>query len=278
MDFQIISDSCMDFDDQFSESADETTRVPFTIVVDGEEIADKNLDVASFMPKMKARKEISTACPSPFDFYRAFKKGTVNFIITISSMVSGSFQSAMLAKRMFEGEDKENQAYVIDSKSASAGQNLIVLKLKSLIEQSLDIKYIIRRINIYVNNLHTLFLPVSIDNLERSGRIGRFKAIIGKALHFIPIFGSNKIGQLVLKDWAMREEQAVEKILETISVSTTDLHSNIILAITHVDAREKAEKMRDIIQSRFHFKKVLILRAGGLSTVYADKGGLVFAY
>lgn len=278
LDKQIIVDSCVDFNDKIFGKINEVLRIPFKIIIDGEELIDKNLNTASLLTKMEASVgRISTACPSPNDFYETFKKHAVNFVVTISSKLSGSYQSAMMAKQMLLEEGLENFVYVFDSKTASAGQNLVVLKLKSLLEQGLDSQQIVQKIDEYSANLKTLFLPVSIENLERNGRISSLKAGISKALHVIPILGSNGAGELVLKGRAMGEKQAVAKLLDLIEASAVDIE-NSTLAITFVDLKEKAEKMREIIQNRLHFKEIQIFQAGGLSTIYADKGGLVFAF
>lgn len=278
MNHQIIVDSCVDFNDKLLGKMDEILRIPFKIIIDGEELIDKDLETSSLLTKMKASVEkISTACPSPYDFYEAFKKCSDNFVVTISSKVSGSYQSAMMAKKMLEEEGLTNRVHVIDSKTASAGQSLIVLKLKSLLGKNFDSEQIVQKTNEYIANLKTLFLPVSIDNLEKNGRISSFKAMVSKVLHVIPILGANEDGEIVLKGRAMSEKQAIEKLLASIEMSASD-RENSILAITYVDIRDKAEKMRKIIQNRLHFKEVYLFKAGGLSTVYADQGGLVFAY
>lgn len=278
MNTQIIVDSCVDFNDKLFKKINGLLRVPFKIRIGGEELVDRNLDTASLLAKMKADVgKISTSCPSPYDFYENFKKNAVNFVVTISSKLSGSYQSALMAKQMLQDDGLKNQVYVIDSKTASAGQNLIVLKLKELLEQGMDSELVMQRVSEYAGHLKTLFLPVSIDNLQRNGRISGLKAGIGKALRIVPILGSNGNGELVLKGRAMGERQAAAKLLDMIAATAVDIeHSS--LAITFVDGVEKAEKMREEIQKRLHFKEIQIFQASGLSTVYADHGGLVFAY
>jgi DegV family protein with EDD domain len=278
MERQIIVDSCVDFNDRILGKINEVLRIPFKIRINGEEIVDRNLDTSSLLAKMKASMgKISTACPSPYDFYETFKKNADNFVVTISSKLSGSYQSALAAKQMMQEEGLKNSVYVFDSKSASAGQNLIVLKLKSLLEQGLDNDRVAEKVEEYAARLKTLFLPVSLENLERNGRISGMKASIGKAMHVVPILGSNGNGELVLKGHAIGNKQAAAKLIDLIASTAQDIE-NSTLAITFVDLQEKAELMREAIRQRLPFKEIQIFRAGGLSTVYADKGGLVFAY
>ena len=278
MNKQIIVDSCVDFNDKLLGKLNEVLRIPFRIRINGEEMVDRNLDTSSLLEKMKKSVgKISTACPSPYDFYETFKKNADNFVVTISSKLSGSYQSAMAAKRMMQEEGLKNSVYVVDSKSASAGQNLVVLKLQSLLEQGTATADAVKKTEEYAAGLKTLFLPVSLDNLERNGRISGWKAGIGKALRVVPILGSNGDGELVLKGRAIGERQAAAKLIDLIA-STAENIENSTLAITFVDLREKAELMREAIRQRLNFKEIQIFQAGGLSTVYADKGGLVFAY
>lgn len=278
MKHQIIADSCADFDEESPDSLAEISRIPFTIRVDNKEMEDKNLDISSLINQMQSSvSRISTACPSPYDFYSALKESTENFIVTISSKLSGSYQSALAAVGMMKEDGQSKTVHVIDSKSASAGQNLVVLKLKGLLEQNLEGEQVIQKINKYITGLKTLFLPESVDNLERNGRISGFEAMVGKALRVVPILGSNGRGEIVLKGRALGRKQAEEKLINMIASSADDI-KNTVLAITYVNAREKAERMREAIQERLHFKEVHIFRASGLSTVYADKGGLVIAF
>lgn len=190
MGYQIIVDSCVDFDDQLPCQNVEIVLVPFKIIIDGEEIIDNCFDTSSFVSKLKAGiGKFLTACPSPYDFYSAFKKNAFNFVVTISSKVSGSYQ----------------------------------------------------------------------------------------LLHIIPIIGSSENGEIVLKGRAIGKKQAVERLMAIIALSATDM-KNSILAITYVDNKEEAENIRKIIQNRLYFKEVGIFRAGALSSVYVNRGGLVFAF
>ncbi|HCC01346.1 MAG TPA: DegV family protein [Ruminococcaceae bacterium] len=275
---QIIVDSCVDFNEKVYERLSGILRIPFKISIGGEEIVDNNVDTSVLLSKMKADiGKISTSCPSPYDFYEKFKKDAVNFVVTISSKLSGSYQSAVTAKQMLEDEGCKNQVYVLDSKTASAGQSLIVLKLSGLLEQGLSNEQIVDKVNEYSSGLETLFLPNSTENLERNGRISGWKASVSKALKIIPILGANGNGEIVMKSRAIGEKQAETKLINIIASTAKDIEKST-LAITFVDIKEKAEKMRETIRNSIPFKDIKIFRAGGLSTVYADRGGLVFAY
>lgn len=278
MENNIIVDSCVDFNEEVFSPDHPIERIPFTIHIDGEEIADKNLATGSLLSKMKDRTgKILTACPSPNDFIVAYQKYKSNFVVTISSKLSGCYNSAVVAKEMLMGDDANCFIHVFDSKSASAGESLVALKIKQLIEKKLSVSQIIEETNCYISNLKTFFILQSLENLIKNGRISHLKGIIGSVLHIVPIMGENGNGEIELKTQARGEKRAFDKLIEMIGESKIDF-TNTILGITHVNAKEKAQSLKEEIQKIYHFKDVLIFKSGGLSTVYADDGGIVIAY
>ncbi|MDU7336896.1 MAG: DegV family protein [Clostridium sp.] len=278
MEYQIIVDSCVDFNEEVFGDPSEMKRIPFQLLIDDEALTDEGLDSDELIRKMKASKrKISTACPSLHDYLEAYKTCAVNYVVTISSRLSGSFQSAMAAKQMLEESGSDSKVYVIDSKTAAAGQTLVALQLKRMLEQQMESTQILLRMNQYIANLQTLFVPVSLNNLEKNGRIKGIQVIMSKVLHIIPILGANKEGTLELKDKARGEAQAMEKLMNLIRRDAVNM-TETVLAITHVDARAKAEELCEKIKSLFTFKEVIIFQASGLSTVYADDGGIVLSF
>ncbi|WP_101696697.1 DegV family protein [Clostridium minihomine] len=278
MKYQIIVDSCVDFNEEVFGDTSEITRIPFQLMIDDESMIDDNLDLDQLISKMKASKrKVSTACPSLHDYLEAYKNCTVNYVVTISSRLSGSYQSAMAAKQMLEESGSTSQVHVIDSKSASAGQTLVVLQLKRMLEKQMESSQILLTLSRYVSTLQTLFVPVSLNNLEKNGRINGIQAIMSRVLHIIPILGSNGDGILELKDRARGETQAIEKLFAIIKRDAVNMTESV-LAITHVNAKGKAEALCDKIKSIFSFQEVVVFQASGLSTVYADDGGIVLAF
>lgn len=272
----IVVDSCTDYDDI---SADGIERVPFVINIDECEFIDSNLNISDLLMTMKKRKsKILTACPSPGQFIQSFRENANSFVVTISSKLSGSYNSAVIAKDMFLENCRNNKLiHVFDSKSASVGQNMIVLKLKELIEKKLSFQAVVDETEKYIANLKTFFIIDSLDHLAKSGRISQMSAFIGSALHITPIMGENGDGEIVLKAKAHGIKGAYKKLAELISSYGLD-YKDTVLGITHVDALEKAVALKDEILGRCSFKSVKIFKAGGISSAYADKGGLVIAF
>lgn len=278
MNTQIIVDSCVDFNEEVFGNEEYMERIPFKIIIDEEEIIDKNVDINLLLEKMKhSKNKIRTACPSPNDFLEALKKCKNNFIVTISGKLSGSYNSAILAKEMLREESSDSFVHVFDCKSAVSGEDLVVLKIKQLVEEKVSNLEIIEQVNNYITEMKTLFVLDKLDNLARNGRISNTKALMGTLLQVIPIMSDDGDGEIILKEQVRGKKKAFNRLIEIIGEETTDF-KNKIIGIGHINAKEKAEKIKEEISNRYNFKDIIIFEGGGLSTVYADDGGIVVCY
>lgn len=278
LDNSIVSDSCVDFNDNVFQRSDGLERIPFKIIIDNEELVDKQLDITTLLSKMKETvNKVSTACPSPYDFLQVFQKRKNTFVVTISSKLSGSYNSAMAAKGMLSETHPDHYVHVFDSRTATAGQNLVVLKIKQLLMENLNPLQLIERTNDYISHIRTFGALGSLDNLAKNGRVSDIKALIGTLLHVVPIISDNGNGEIVLKGATRGTTRALLRLSEMIGENYADFR-NTVLSITHVNAREKAEQLKTMIISRYPFKNVFIFEASGLSTVYTGDGGITLAY
>lgn len=277
MNTKIVVDSCVDFNDEVFGNEEYMERIPFKIIIDDEEIVDENLDKDLLLRKMKCSKnKIGTACPSPFDFLQALKKSKNNFVVTVSEKLSGSHNSAILAKEMLKEEYPENFTHVFDCKTAVSGADLVVLKIKGLIDENTDNSVIVEQVTEYINNMKTLFVLEKFDNLVKNGRMSNVKAIVGSLLQIVPIMTA-KDGEIILKEQVRGKKKAYNRLIELIGEESIDFKHKI-LGIGHINAIEKAEKIKEEIKNRYNFKDIIIFEGGGLSTVYADDGGIVICY
>lgn len=274
MKYNLLVDSCTDF----SKETEDIPRVPFRILIENEEIIDENLDINSLIVKMKnTKQQIKTACAPPEDFINRLKAEANNFIVTISSQLSGSYNSAMVAVETFKEKFPESFVHVFDTKTACAGETMISMKVKQLIEDNLNTAEIIEQTNKYISKVRTLFILDSLDNLAKNGRITNFKAILANIMHIVPIMGEDGEGKIELKEQIRGKKRAFSRLVDMIAEYNVDFE-NTILGITHVNCLEKAEKLRDEIKAKYPFKDIKIFKSSGLSTIYADDGGIVIAF
>lgn len=278
METRIIVDSCVDFNEKIFGNEEYMERIPFKIIIDDEEIIDQDLDTSVLLEKMKnSKNKIKTSCPSPYDFLEALKKCENNFVVTISGKLSGSHNSAMLAKEMLKEEFPDSFVHVFDCKTAVSGADLVVLKIKQLIEEKVHNTEIVEQVNQYIENMKTLFVLEKLDNLAKNGRISSAKALMGSLLQVVPIMTASDEGEIVLKEQVRGKKKAFNRLIDLIGEDHIDF-KNSVLGIAHINAKEKAEKLKEEIKNKYNFKDIIIFEGGGLSTVYADDGGIVVCY
>lgn len=276
MGYKIIADSCCDLTSELRQKLD-IVSVPLSLNLGNESfIDDDDLNLPEFMEKMKNfNGKIGSACPSPGIYMDAFVKAVTSFAITISGNLSGSFASAMLGKSL--AEEKGANVHVFDSKSASAGQVLVALKLHRMISDGIHNSKIVSSIESFIKEMKTYFVLDNIDNLVKNGRLGKIAGKIISALQIKPIMGSDGDGNIALFSHARGQNQIIDKLSDTIDKSgrSTDGES---MVITHCNNPGLAEKLLNSISERYNFKEILVVPTRGISSMYANDKGIVMAF
>ena len=276
MKYKIVADSSCDLTaEQRKEWG--VTSVPFILTLGDKCITDDDtLDLPKFIDEMKNCKErIGSAAPSPLLYKEAFQGPHSSFAVTLSSKLSASYSSAMLGKSMAEEEGAD--VHVFDSKSATAGEVLIALKLRNMISKGFQKSVIISLAEGFIKEMKTYFVLDSIDNLLKNGRLNKITGKLISVLNLKPIMGSDGDGNIALYSHARGQKQIIEKLADTVEASGRNTEGESMV-ITHCNNRELAEKLSSAIQKRYHFKEILIFHTKGLSSVYANDKGIVMAF
>lgn len=275
---KIIADSCCDTNTAIAEKLS-LTKIPFTITL-GEKavVDDATLDPEQFILDIgDYRGKAGSAAPSPYLFQQALSLNQPNYVLTISSRLSCSYNNAMLGKSLSEEEDGI-ETHVIDTKSASAGELLAALKLNDLIlECKNDSKEIIRSMQAFIDGMKTYFVLDHFDNLQKNGRLSKLKNIVLSVLHFKLIMGSDGDGNIAYYDKAQGSNDMIDKLLHLIEESAKSFTSQRMV-VAHCNNPELSERLVSRIQERFHFKDVVVVPTGGLSSLYADNKGVILAF
>src|SRR5690606_27308479 len=181
--FSMIVDSCCDATQALIKELN-LIKIPLNLMLGDREIVDnEQLDLTQFMADMKAcTGKVGSSAPAPALYQEAFDQAENSFAVTLSSRLSSSYSSAMLGKEMMESTS--NDVYVFDSKSASAGQLLIVLKIYELAQLGLAKSDIISRTEDFIKHMKTYFVLDNIDNLMKNGRLSKVK---GKLINMLNI-------------------------------------------------------------------------------------------
>ncbi|NDL66675.1 DegV family protein [Anaerotalea alkaliphila] len=279
MRYKILADSSCDVDDRMKGEL-EITLVPLTIDVDGTRyVDDGELDVASYIRIMNASSNNpKSACPSPEDYLKEIPEDAEGtFIITLSSALSGSFNSAMLARNLYLEGNPEKKVHVFDSRSAASGEVLAALWTAECIRQGMGFEEIVDVVEERIRNMTVVFVLERLDHLEKAGRLSTLKAAIANVLNIKLILHATREGTIDLLGKARGTGKALGKMVETIGGKGEDL-SGKTLVIAHCAARDRAEQVKGMVEARYGFKEILIVPTRGLSSTYANEGGVILAY
>lgn len=278
MSYKIIADSSCDLNDELKGKLN-IRLVPFKIDVDAESFIDNDdIDVNGLIESMnKSSNPVKTSCPAPGDFAKEYEKYKEIFVVTISSKLSGTYNSAILAKQMVEEKDPEKFIHVFDSQSASVGETLISIKIQELIDEQISKLEIVEKVEKYISEMKTFFILESLDNLIKNGRISKTKGLIANVLNLKPIMGDDGDGNIELVENNRGTKRAFKRLVEIIGETGEKLEEKI-LGIAHVDALEKAEKLKKEIEKLYNFKDIILVKTRGLSTAYADDGGIILVF
>jgi len=279
MGFKIVADSCCDLNDRLKKRS-EITRVPLTIYVDDKEIRDdEGLDQENLISLMKnSINAPKTACPSPNDFLNAYgEDGESVYVVTISSQLSASYNSAIIAKDMAREQGDNRFIHVFDSLSASIGETLVSLKIIELAKENLSNIEIVEKVNKYIEEMKTMFVSESLDNLIKAGRINKLVGKVATAFSIKPIMGATETGTIKLVEKARGSKKALKRLVEIIGEQGEKLEEKI-LGIAHCNCLERALELKQEIIKRYNFKDVIIVETAGISTVYVNDGGIIIAF
>lgn len=274
---KIITDSGCDLNKELIDN-ENIDRAPFILELGDTIVTDSlELDAKQYLIDMENYKGVpKSAAPSPQYFYDTFKEAQESFAVTISSKLSGSYNSAISAKNMILDEFKDKAIHIFDSKTACAGQTLVVMKLNELVEKGLDFDSIVTNINEFIEQMKTLFIIKNFDNFAKSGRVSPYIAGLAKLLSITAVCNA-KDGEIDITDKARGYKNAFNKLCNIVTNSEIDF-SERVLSITHVEAPELALEFKDAVSKKVSFKEIVIQEASGLCTNYAARGGIVIAY
>jgi DegV family protein with EDD domain len=199
------------------------------------------------------------------------------YVVTLSSPLSGSYNSAELAKKLYLEENPNKNIAVFDSHSASVGQTLIAMKIKELIETQHPFREIVEKVNTYRDSMKTKFVLESLETLRKNGRLTNLQAIIASALNIKPVMAATSEGNITKVDQARGINKALMLMAKCIEEDVIK-PSERILGISHCNNRERAEFVKDEILKRIPFKDYFIVDTAGVSSLYANEGGIITAY
>ena len=278
MKYKIIVDSCgeltpeMKQDERFA-SAALTLEVGADTIVD-----DDSFDQADFLAKVAASKEsVKSACPAPESYMEAYSKADDIYVVTLSAELSGSYNSAVLGKNLYEEENGTKNIHVVNSRGAATTQVLIARKLNEYASQGMPFEEVVDKIEEYTTSLRTYFVLETLEVLRKNGRLSRLSATIAGALNIKPVMIGTRDGVIQKAAQARGMKKALAKMVEHMGSEGRDLTRRQFV-ISHCNCYERAVYVKELIKKHLHAEDVDIVDTKGVSSLYACDGGIIVSY
>ena len=278
MSFKIAVDSCCDLTALMRKDPC-FVKVPLTIRCNGSTFVDDDtFDQADLLWSMKQSESApATSCPSPQSYLDAYQGPEEDiYVVTLSALLSGSHNSAEQARLLLEEEQPGKKVHVFNSCSAASGEVLVALKIRELAGAGLPFEQVVREVEQYIYRMQTLFVLESLENLRKNGRLTKLQAVVTSALRIKLFCGATPEGEICKLGQALSVKQALGKLID--KAASDPEHRGRVAAICHCNCLERAFLVKEQLEARCQFSDVLILEAGGITTVYANDGGIVVAY
>lgn len=272
----IISDSCLELNDKLKDKLD-LIKIPVNLDLGEEYIKDDdNLNIEEFVRKMHAYKGVpKTAAPSPQAFYDAMQGYDEVFIVSITSKLSTTFNSALIAKQMMEEDHPEVKVHVFDTKSAVSGETLIAIEIDKLLDEKAPFETIVDKIEAKIKSMKTLFVLENLDNLVKNGRMSKIAGKLASALSINPLCEANE-GEIQVVSKARGMKSGLNKLVSYMAEGIDDISSRKIV-ISHVLNEARALDLKQKIKDVYNAHDIEIVSSSGITAIYANEGGIVVA-
>ncbi|UMZ73310.1 DegV family protein [Natranaerofaba carboxydovora] len=275
MSIQIITDSTCDLPKKLIEEYN-IHVIPLNIHF-GEKVYKDGIDLTAenFYQLLESSDQHhpTTSQPSPGDFMNLYKKvassGDDIISIHISSELSGTYQSAVLANNMISESEEDINIYTVDSRITSTSLGMMVLEAAKMADKDEDINSILKRIDELKNKIKTYFMVDTLEYLEKGGRIGKAQALVGNLLNVKPILALEE-GIVVPQKKVRGRKKGLNYIIELIEKEFTDEKVNV--AIMHANTPDEIEKLENNVKERIDYNEKIVSELGPIVGTHAGPG------
>lgn len=278
MSYKIVADSCCEFPEECRQD-ERYENVPLGLEVEDELIMDdENFDQKEFLKKVAASSKCPKSfCPSPEKFMESYKTDAENvFVFTLSSKLSGSYNSAELGRNLYHETYGDKNIFVCDSESASCGETQLAMKAVEWSEKGFPFEEICKKLNDYRDHMKTYFVLDNLETLRKNGRLTGVKALVASTLSIKPVMGANK-GEIIQLGQAIGVKKALSKMVDFVVKEAVDPEKKTLM-ITHCNCPDRAELVKKMLLEKLPCKDILVMDTRGVSSMYANDGGVIVTF
>ena len=277
MSYKIVVDSCCELPEEFLQDS-RFERVPLGIEVGAYQILDdENFNQAEFLRKVAEYEGCpKSSCPSPERYREAYRAEAEHvYVVTLSSHLSGSYNSAQLGRNLYMEEYGKKDLHVFDSESASCGETQLALKIMELEEAGCSFEEVVKQAESFRDRMNTYFVLDNLETLRKNGRLTGVKALVASTLNIKPVMGADK-GTIIQKSQCIGIKKGLAKMASIVASEVANAQDKVLM-ISHCNCPQRAEAVKKMILEKVKFKSVRILETRGISSMYANDGGVIVA-
>nr|WP_305181885.1 DegV family protein [uncultured Schaedlerella sp.] len=276
MSYKVIVDSCGELTEEMKASGNFETA-SLTMEVGGVRIIDDaSFDQADFLKRVAECPESpKSSCPSPEDYMEKYRcEAERVYAVTLTAELSGSYNSAVLAKNLYIEEYGDKNIHVFNSRSASIGETLIAMKVQECEAAGMTFEQVVETVERYIDGQHTYFVLENLDTLRKNGRLTGIKSLVAGALNIKPVMAATPEGTICQIGQARGIKKALAKMVDQIAEETQEAEEKV-LAISNCNCRERAREVERMLMAKMKVKASFVIDTAGISSMYANDGGII---
>ncbi len=279
MTWRIVADSTSDLHEGILCVPDTTfSIVPLKLRIGEQEFADDaNVNVADVMDTLANHSgPSSTACPSPDEWVAEFMKADYTIAVVMTSALSGTYNSAIVAKEMVLESHPEKKIHIIDTKSACGQVVLVAKKVNQLIGMGLSFEEVCAAAEAYNKQTHLLFALASFNNLIKNGRMNKVVGMLATKLNMHAVGMASEKGELSVLHKTRGETRCITLLLNELEARKEPNRKHIV--ISHCQNAVGAKLLKMKIQEKWPDVEITILKTHAVSSYYAEQKGILIGF
>ncbi|MFL2128931.1 DegV family protein [Ruoffia tabacinasalis] len=251
--------------------------VPLMINIGNEVFVDSaDLDIANFLSELKDTKQkTSSACPSPEVYANRFEGAENVICFTISSQLSGSYNSASLGKDIALERNPDANIHIFDSRSAGSEMDLLAKKAFELAETDAEFDDVVKELNAYHENLDIAFLLESVDNLVNNGRVSKILGQMIGLLGIRLIGNRTPEGTIQLAHKSKGQKRALKTLINELKSKG---YNGGEIEVSHVLNPDIAKAFEEEILKEYPNAKITTRVTSALCSYYAEHNGMIVGF
>lgn len=250
---------------------------PLKVIAGDQEFTDNaEIDVPFMLQKLKAHKgPTSTACPSVQDWLEAFGDADLIFGVSITSALSGCFNTASIAAREYMTANPEKKVFILDSLSTGPEMELILEKYQELVLQGKPFDFTCNEIQQYLTRTRLIFSLESLSNFAKNGRVSQATAAAVGFLGIRIVGRASEQGTLEPLHKCRGEKKALQQLLQSMLEAG---YCGGKVRISHTNNSSAAAEFSNLLKEKHPDCDLKIRENRGLCSYYAEEGGLLIGY